>query len=121
MKDSIDQKYEIIDEFNKHEANLDEKAVQSVFPTGIYKRKGGDPTDITEYRESKFTLRRILKLIGIMILMIYLFFYCWNHIDYCVFKLIEFYKHVKHIWVYSQVRKNKVIKIKILFLIFLHF
>lgn len=77
MEDSINEKYEIIDEFNKLEANLDEKAVQSVWDTGFRKRKGGDPEDenrMTEYRESKFTLRRILKLIGIMILMIYFIF-----------------------------------------------
>ena len=76
MENVIDTKYGIIAQFNKSEADLDEKAVQSVFPTGLWNRKpkGGDPTDITEYRESKFTLRRILKLIGIMILMIYFIF-----------------------------------------------
>lgn len=74
MEDSIN---EIIDKFNKHQANLDEKAVQSDWDTGFRKRRGGDPEHenrMTEYRESKFTLRRILKLIGIMILMIYFIF-----------------------------------------------
>lgn len=70
MKNNIDKEYVV----RKYKEHLDEKAVQSVFPPGLRKRKGGDPTDITEYRKSNFTLRRILKLIGIMILMIYFIF-----------------------------------------------